>query len=54
MNVTCPHCHESIELSTRENQTVAGCHKCNGTFKIEVLNPCLEIVLIVLIVGKNM
>jgi len=39
MNVVCPHCHESITLSTRENQTVTGCHHCNGTFKIEILNP---------------
>ena len=39
MNVVCPHCHETIELTTCENQTIAGCHKCNGTFKIEMLNP---------------
>ena len=39
MKVVCPHCQSEIKLSTRENQTVAGCHICNGTFKIEVLSP---------------
>jgi len=39
MNVVCPHCQETTTLTTRENQTVSGCHNCSGTFKIEVLNP---------------
>lgn len=39
MNVVCPHCHEKIKLVTNENQTVASCEKCNGKFKVEMLNP---------------
>jgi hypothetical protein len=39
MDITCPHCKETVALLTRPNQTIAGCTKCNGTFKVEVLNP---------------
>ena len=39
MYINCPHCNKNITLSARENQTVAGCHFCNGYFKVEILNP---------------